>query len=285
MNQTLHTEDELLKRLEELKRANEQRKRMCEIARLEQIVSEEEIFSEIDKEEKRVRTIKFDFANNFKRIQRKTITSMLIVCCICLLFSYCIYACGIIMKEEDVSKEEVTGNQEIVSEKVILEEPVIEEIIQEPQVVTTTEMIGIKEKTYKANSGDSYTIVAILNIPSLGIEYPVLSKTSDELMEISLNKFWGAEPNEVGNCCIVGHNYLNQTHFGKLPQIKKGDEVEITDAKGRTLTYVVYDTYIVNPEDTKCTSQLTDGRREITLITCENGGATRFIAKAAAIEK
>ena len=165
-----------------------------------------------------------------------------------------------------------------------MEEPIIEEIV-EPRIVVATEMIGIKEKTYTANSGDTYTIIAKLNIPSLGIEYPVLSKTTDELMEISLNKFWGAEPNEVGNCCIVGHNYLNQTHFGKLPQIKKGDEVEITDAKGRTLTYVVYDTYIVNPEDTKCTSQLTDGRTEITLITCENGGATRFIAKAAAIEK
>lgn len=284
MNQILNTEDDLLKRLEELKRVNEQRKRMCEIARLEQIVSEEEIFSEIDKEEKHVRTIKFDFVNNFKRIQRKTVTSMLIVCCICLLFSYCIYACGIIIKE-DVSQEEAKITQEVVAEEMILEAPAIGEIQEEPSVVVTTDMIGIKEKTYTANSGDAYTVIAMLNIPSLGIEYPVLSKTTDELMEISLNKFWGAEPNEVGNCCIVGHNYLNLTHFGKLPQIKKGDEVEITDAKGRTLTYVVYDTYIVNPEDTKCTSQLTDGRTEITLITCEDGGATRFIAKAAAIEK
>lgn len=283
MNQILYTEDELIDRLKALKEINEQRKRIVEIARLETIVSEEEIFSELDKEEKKpARIIKFDFVNNFKRIQRKTATSMLIICCICLLFSYCIYACGIIMKED--AKEEAKIIQEEVVEEVVLEEPVVEEII-EPRIVVATEMIGIKEKTYKANSGDSYTIVAILNIPSLGIEYPVLSKTSDELMEISLNKFWGAEPNEVGNCCIVGHNYLNQTHFGKLPQIKKGDEVEITDAKGRTVTYVVYDTYIVDPEDTKCTSQLTEGRTEITLITCENGGATRFIAKAAAIEK
>ena len=283
MNQILYTEDELIDRLKALKEINEQRKRIVELARLEKIVSEEEIFSEIDKKEKPARTIKFDFVNNFKRIQRKTATSMLIVCCICLLFSYCIYACGIIMKE-DASEEETKIIQEVVAEEVILEEPIIEEIV-EPRIVVATEMIGIKEKTYTANSGDTYTIIAKLNIPSLGIEYPVLSKTTDELMEISLNKFWGAEPNEVGNCCIVGHNYLNQTHFGKLPQIKKGDEVEITDAKGRTLTYVVYDTYIVNPEDTKCTSQLTDGRTEITLITCENGGATRFIAKAAAIEK
>lgn len=44
--------------------------------------------------------------------------------------------------------------------------------------------------------------------------------------------------------------------------------------------YSVYDTYIVNPDNTDCTSQLTDGKTEITLITCTATGKQRFVVKA-----
>ena len=55
--------------------------------------------------------------------------------------------------------------------------------------------------------------------------------------------------------------------FGKLSEISIGDEVELEDLSGRTITYKVYDKYIVEPTDVSCTSQLTNGKKEITLIT------------------
>lgn len=73
---------------------------------------------------------------------------------------------------------------------------------------------------YTASNGVEYETDAILNIPRLGINYPVLTDTSDELLEISLNKYWGPDPNEVGNYCIVGHNYRNGKMFGTLSSIK-----------------------------------------------------------------
>ena len=107
----------------------------------------------------------------------------------------------------------------------------------------------------------------------------------DTLLKISVCKFHGANPNQVGNLCIVGHNYKNSKFFGKLQNIKNGDIIQITDLNGQTLDYKVYDTKIVDPSDTSCTSQLTNGNIEITLITCyyENGSAhasKRFIVKA-----
>ena len=60
---------------------------------------------------------------------------------------------------------------------------------------------------YKTNSGMEYRVDSILNIPSLDINYPVLNDSNNELLKISLNKFWGGEANAVGNYCIVGHNY------------------------------------------------------------------------------
>ena len=47
--------------------------------------------------------------------------------------------------------------------------------------------------------------------------------------------------------------------------------------------YEVYDKYTVIPEDVSCTSQNTDGRTEITLITCTDDSSQRVIVKARAI--
>ena len=58
-----------------------------------------------------------------------------------------------------------------------------------------------------------------------------------------------------------------------------GDTATLQDTKGRTLTYEVYDIYIVDPTDVSCTSQLTNGRREMTLITCKNYGTQRLVVK------
>ena len=130
--------------------------------------------------------------------------------------------------------------------------------------------------------GKTYETIAILYIPTLDIQYPVLSSTSKELLKVSLNKYWGPNPNKVGNFCIVGHNYNDEKFFGKLNNIKIGEYVQLTDMSGKTLQYKVYDTYIVDPDDTDCTSQLTNGETEITLITCTRDFKQRFIVKARA---
>lgn len=140
-------------------------------------------------------------------------------------------------------------------------------------------------KVYTTDSGMEYRIDSILNIPSLDIKYPVISESNTELLKISLNKFWGGEPNAVGNYCIVGHNYDGKDiFFGKLHKLQNGDIVELTDKTGKKLVYTVYDKYIVQPNDVACTSQLTNGRTEATLITCADGGKTRLIVKCRVLE-
>ena len=128
--------------------------------------------------------------------------------------------------------------------------------------------------------GKSYEVVAVLYIPTLDIEYPVLSSTSKELLKVALNKYWGPNPNRPGNFCILGHNFNDEKFFGKLHKIQKGEVVQLTDMYGVTLQYYVYDTYIVDPDNTDCTSQLTNGDTEITLITCTKDFRKRFVVKA-----
>ena len=183
------------------------------------------------------------------------------------------YFYNIILKEEEnilevmVEKEPEQDNIYEASENLIEEDG------------KETDELIVKESVI---DGKTYETIAILYIPTLDIQYPVLSSTSKELLKISLNKYWGPNPNRPGNFCIVGHNYNDERFFGKLNNIKIGQYIQLTDMSGKTLQYSVYDTYIVNPEDTSCTSQLTNGQTEITLITCTRDFKQRFIVKARA---
>ena len=100
------------------------------------------------------------------------------------------------------------------------------------------------------------------------------------MLKVSVCKFWGSNPNEVGNLCIAGHNYRNKRFFSKVPTLSVGDIIEITDLNKKTLKYSVYDKYTVDPEDTSCTSQITNGKKIVTLITCTNDSKQRVIVQA-----
>ena len=212
---------------------------------------------------------------------------------ICLLFSYYIYAEYDRNKGEKVSQE-ILANLDLhvvednvdAASKVKLEDDVLVVYLNNniSEEISLNSLIGdepevVEPVMHTTENGETYYISSVLNIPSLEINYPVLSETSDELLNISLNKFWGPEANEVGNYVIVGHNYKNKTFFGKLPSIEMGAIVELTDMKGITIQYEVYDKYLVDPTDVACTSQLTNGKRELTLITCNSTGKQRHVIK------
>ena len=207
------------------------------------------------------------------------------VLCVIVLSSYYIYAEYDRNKNEEISHEILAG---IIDNTVIKSDDGILRVILEDETNTNEMQLqdesqeGQQDDTqsYQANNGKTYKTEATLNIPTLGINYPVLSETSEELLKVSLNKFWGPAPNDIGNYCIVGHNYTNKKMFGKLSEIKNGDTVELTSISGQQVTYVVYNQYIVEPDDVSCTSQLTNGQRELTLITCTNHGKQRLIVKA-----
>lgn len=125
-----------------------------------------------------------------------------------------------------------------------------------------------------------YKIVGIINIPKIDVEYPILEKTTVESLNISITKFWGNEINEIGNVTLAGHNNFSGVMFGKIKKLTIGDIIELTDTQNVTLQYEVFETKIIDPNDISCILPIEEGRREITLITCENGKANRFIVKA-----
>lgn len=200
---------------------------------------------------------------------------------ICLFSSYYIHAAYDRDKSEEVSQMILTEIKDNNIKEYCDNDPII--------IILDDNLSNNKQKEKKLEKeiyidNVIYPIESIIKIPKIGINYPVISKTSEELLKISVNKFHGPNPNEVGNYCIVGHNYLNDKMFSRLDELKNGDIVELKDLSGKIIQYRVYDKYIVNPTDTSCTSQRTkDGKklgfREITLITCANYGTQRLIVK------
>ncbi len=214
---------------------------------------------------------------------------------VCILFSYYIYA------EYDKNKNEAIS-QEILSnlnfEDNVADDTTIKfsnnSIVvilntEDPSEVIYSEPVE-EESTddniewLQTSSGTRYYALATINIPSIDCTYPVLDRSTDELLKIAPCKFWGADPNEVGNFCIVGHNYRSDKFFSHVPELTVGDRIEITNLKGETLVYSVYDKYIVEPEDVSCTSQRTNGQKEVTIITCTNDSKQRVIVKAREVQ-
>lgn len=201
-----------------------------------------------------------------------------------ILVVYYIYAEKNRDDQEGLSHEilaQINSDNTTVSEKTI--------VVALDNNNDDSEVIPIEETQPTANetinevttSNGTYTAEAVFTYSKLEISYPVLSEESDELLKVSLCKYWGPKPNEVGNYCIVGHNYKSGKMFGKLSQSAIGDQVTLKDiSTGTIVTYSIYNRYVVKPTDVSCTSQRTNGKRELTLITCTNYGQERLVVKA-----
>lgn len=84
---------------------------------------------------------------------------------------------------------------------------------------------------------------------------------------------------KFGNLVIVGHNYKNGQFFGKLKNLTIGDNILLLSSKGSAQMYKVYNMYIVDETDLSCTNQETNGKIELTLITCDNDNKKRLVVK------
>lgn len=148
-------------------------------------------------------------------------------------------------------------------------------------IKTTTDNSETGEVIQKIDAEmEGYKVIGIIKIPKIDLEYPILEKTNTESLNISITKFWGNEINEIGNVTLAGHNNFSGVMFGRIKKLGIGDIIELTDIQNITLKYEIFETKIIDPNDISIILPIEEGRREVTLITCENGAKNRFIIKA-----
>lgn len=171
-----------------------------------------------------------------------------------------------------VSTENVNTRNRIQEENTILDD---ENTTQDTSSDQSEDSILA---TYKG-----YPVIAKLKIPKIDLETYVISEYSNQALGVSVTKFYGGNPNEVGNFCIAGHNYITNNMFHDLKKLSIGDTFTLIDNNGHEGIYKVYLVETVAPDETQCLSQKTNGRIEVTLITCTTDSSKRIIVKAVKI--
>jgi sortase A len=105
--------------------------------------------------------------------------------------------------------------------------------------------------------------VALLRIPKIRLEVPVLEGTDDLTMDRAVGFITGtARPGEDGNIGISGHR---DGFFRGLKDVREGDVIELVSATG-TDTYTIDRIVLVKPADVSVLAPRP--RPSITLVTC-----------------
>lgn len=154
-----------------------------------------------------------------------------------------------VVDEENTS---VTNNEEVVRSTVV-----------QPQV-KQIEISGVN-------------VFGKIKIDKIAIEYPIIEYKSEDSLWTSICKVSANNIDGTGNLCLAGHNMRNLTMFGNLRKVQNGDKIEITDLKGKTFNYIVYDKFFIKPDETYIMDETDESI--VTLITCNDSLDKRMIVR------
>ena len=185
-----------------------------------------------------------------------------------------------------VQKETIQNHQELPGSDIytipndpVISEPLITDthmnIIHEPDIFEEHEEYvepNISETIYYVRE---IPCMGVINIPSLGIELPVIADWSYSDLRVAPCRYYGSI--QEGNMVIASHNY--RSHFGRISELHSGDEIIFTDGDGLQHKYTVIQSEIISGNDKESMIEHSD-EWDITLFTCTLSGASRVTVRA-----
>lgn len=119
----------------------------------------------------------------------------------------------------------------------------------------------------------------VIEIPDLKIKAPVLEGTDNEVLSAAAGHFSGTGGVGRGNYCIAGHSStIYKEYFNKLKNVQNGMEIDLYDTSKNCYTYLVTESFIVEPNELWVLNDFGDDR--VTVITCTDDGSQRFVVVA-----
>lgn len=165
------------------------------------------------------------------------------------------------------------------SEEYVNTNILVEGAIQDMNVLGAMHQEDIVEESNIPDEVNGFKVLGQIVMEKIDVTQNILSKTNSKSLQSGVTKFYGPKLNEAGNFCIAGHNWKSK--LKRLNEMEIGDLFYIIDKETNSKVYYkIYDKYTCNPSDLSCLEQNEDGKREVTLITCNPGGLTRLICKA-----
>ena len=119
---------------------------------------------------------------------------------------------------------------------------------------------------------DGGRYIGVLEVPSLGLELPVMETWSYPNLRVAPCRYSGSAYQD--DMIVAAHNY--KTHFGQLKELRPGDEVRFTDTEGNVFRYAVAELETLGKYDVE---EMTSGDWDLTLFTCTYGGQSRVTVR------
>ena len=176
---------------------------------------------------------------------------------------------------------------------------VVNQTTDEPLYTDEQENQAIQEQTPKNGgtrgiSSDAlkykgYNVAGKIEMPTVRLQYPILvdkvngswQVTDANAIEVSVAIQYGVGLNNVGNTVIMGHNYRSGLFFGSNKKLQVGDTIYITDWEtGTRRAYTIYNKYTTEESDTSFYQRNTNGKREVSLVTCQSNNSYRLVVLA-----
>lgn len=125
----------------------------------------------------------------------------------------------------------------------------------------TPEPIPTIDPTMTEKKVNGYWCIGYVTIPTLDLELPVLNSWSSTNAKAGPCWYYGST--KTADMVICAHSY--RKYFGRIDQLRPGDEVLFTDMDGVLWQYEVVETEILQPTDIE---KMTEGQYALTLFSC-----------------
>ena len=123
---------------------------------------------------------------------------------------------------------------------------------------------------------DGIDYIGYIQIPSLGLELPIIAEINDALLKMAPCRYEGSVYQD--NMIIGGHNY--RQHFGYIDELSYGDMIHFIDMDGNTFSYEVIDLEVIDASDA---SGMKAGDWDLTLFTCNMSRSARITIRCARV--
>ncbi len=124
---------------------------------------------------------------------------------------------------------------------------------------------------------DGVAYIGNLQIPSLGLDLPVISHWSYEDLQNAPCRYTGSAYR--GDMVIAAHNY--KRHFGDLHLLQKGTQIIFIDMNNNKFFYEIADSEVLQPTQVE---EMTESEYDLTLFTCVYDGSARHAIRCNEIE-
>lgn len=151
--------------------------------------------------------------------------------------------------------------------------------IPQPGTTRLPEPPPVESRARVLEDVDGCPVMGQLTIEAIGLDLPVIAELTDAALKTAPCLYAGPHlPEDAGNIVIVGHNYRNGSHFGRLDELREGEAVRLTDVYGETYDYEVYSMETIAPDQTAALEEC-EGEHGLALITCTAGGENRLLVR------